>query len=79
MVVGGEGSLKSMIFADVGGQQLVGAAPWGRSAGPHLVISGADMGAAKENGEVARVVAPYRPPRPMSIFLRSNLPGDGDS
>lgn len=78
MVEGG-GNLKSIIFAVGGGQQFVGAAPGGKSAGPHFVMSGAEIGAAKENGEAARVVAPYRPPSPISTFLLSNLPGAADS
>lgn len=38
-----EGSLKSNIFVDCGGQQLVGLAPAGKSASPHLVMSGAEI------------------------------------
>jgi len=36
----------------VGGQQLIGFAPAGKSAWPHCVRSGADTGAAKAKGSV---------------------------
>lgn len=57
-VVGGGGSLKSMIFVDFGGQQLMGFAPEGSSAGPHLVTSGGEIGEAVAGGFPARVAAP---------------------
>lgn len=66
---GGGGSLKSMMFVVGGGQQLVGVAPAGRSAGPHLVTSGAGTGAAR----VRLGAAMERPPMPRRMFLRSSF------
>lgn len=54
-----------MICESGGGQQFVGAAPAGRSTGPHFETS---MGAAKPNGDVAKLVAPT-----ITIFLLSNM------
>lgn len=78
-VVGGGGNWKSIIFPVSGGQQFVGAAPVGRSAGPHFVTSGPGTGAAKASGEAVRAVAPYSPPSPISTSRLSNLAGDEDS
>ena len=49
------GSVKSMMFEEIGGQQLVCLAPEGRSGGPHLVISGGEIGAARDNESLLRV------------------------
>lgn len=68
-----------MILGDVGGQQLVGNAPLGKSAGPHWVRSGGDIGFAKAKGSVGRLDRPpYSPPRPIRTFLLlSRFPGGG--
>ena len=58
-----------MMFVEVGGQQLVGFAPAGRSGAPHVLRSGGDIGAAKAKGLLLRVAAPQSPPRPMRTFL----------
>jgi len=47
--------VKSMMFEEIGGQQLIGLAPAGRSGGPHLVNSGGEIGAAKDNVSLLRV------------------------
>lgn len=67
--------LKVLIFVVTGGQQgTVSLPPGVISAGLHVDKSGGAIGSAKANGFGSRAVAPYKPERPMRIFLLSNFP-----
>ena len=57
----------------------MGAAPAGKSIGPHSVKSGGAIVAVRANGSpAARPEKSYSPPNPKSTFLLSSFPS-GDS